>query len=121
MSDCEPLEFYSETMHHARKQHKCCECCKPIEVGEIYMNCRMKYDRTLFVEKQHMRCFHFARHVNYNLGWRESYACVPFGGIGEAVGDYNDSDVQELWDQVRDGFEFTAPFGSKTWHMPIGS
>ncbi len=119
---CEVLEFYAETQHAAAKPHVCCECHKPISIGERYMSCRGKFDGDMFTAKQHLRCWHFARYVNHDLGWNDGDGCIEFGGIDEAVCDSGAKEVQDLWEKVCSGFEFTPPVGSKTaaWNKAEG-
>lgn len=33
------LQCYSEVMRKARKKHRCCECCRDIQPGEVYTAC----------------------------------------------------------------------------------
>jgi hypothetical protein len=57
MSDyCEIPEFWSESFYIAKKQHRCCECMAPINIGEKYLSFRCKFDGQFSVFKQHMVC-----------------------------------------------------------------
>jgi hypothetical protein len=106
--ECEILDFYHEKTRRARVAHKCCECSTPITPGDSYVACSGKYEGNVFVEKQHLVCWHIARFVNLDLfaHWHHSdepglvrkhqIACVPFGEIGTALsdaGEYCDEEV----------------------------
>ena len=105
---CELPEFYSEKARTAIKQHKCCECNKPIAIGERYVECGGKWDGEFSSWKQHSRCYHFARWVNHDLGYIED-ECIPFGGIHESL--EGDNHLKELWQMVYEGAEFSLPMG----------
>lgn len=122
---CELPEFFEERAYTAQKEHRCCECRKPIKTGERYAYICMKLDGVLFTEKQHERCYHFARHVNHELEYADPYdGCIGFGEIEEALRDsneisYDDNDnlvtgeLGALWLRVKDGFEFRPDPNSK--------
>ena len=111
---CEVLDFYAETCHKARKtlKRKCCECNQPIVPGERYAVCTGR----MFSEYQHERCYHFARHVNFDLDWRDGDGCIEFGGIEmalqyrgefdsvyiEARDEYEPSDLGKLWRKIKE-------------------
>lgn len=120
MSDCEIPEFYTETRHVARKQHKCCECRKHIEPGEPYMACRGKWDGEMNCYKQHLPCYHVSRLVNLpppgpydwkyyqstrvwgiQLGYED---CIGFGDIEEELRESSSG-----WDDESERYEI--PFG----------
>ncbi len=125
--DCEIPEFFSESARIARKVHRCCECRKAINPGERYAYIVMKLDGVMFYNKQHERCYHFARHVNHELQYARDYdGCVGFGEIGNALQDageyyasYDDNDnpihteLGALWQRVQYGFEFRPAPDSK--------
>lgn len=64
---CEIPEFYSETRHVARKDHKCCECNFPIKAGTPYIACRGKWDGIMDSHRQHEECYDLCRYVNLDV------------------------------------------------------
>ena len=97
MSYCEIPDFYSESCHIARKPHRCCECRKPIEAGEKYVACAFKFDGRMFYEKQHVRCYHFARWVNWGEPNARNHldSCVEFGEIRTHLFECGDLFIDE--------------------------
>ena len=61
---CEMAKVYDESKRRARKQHKCCECRLPIEVGEVHMRCSGLWDDSWSTFRQHLHCYHFSRLIN---------------------------------------------------------
>ncbi len=113
---CEIPEFYDEQILRARKAHKCVECHQPINPGEQYVACCGKWAGDVQVYKQHMRCYHFARHCNHEV-WKEGYAeCVEFGGIGEAV-EHADFELKDQWRRIVAGEDFFPPTTSEAYRM----
>lgn len=47
-------EFFRQTLHRARKQHRCCECGKIIRIGEEYEYSAGKWDGDV---TQYRTCF----------------------------------------------------------------
>ena len=92
--DYDAPAFYNETLHKARKSHKCCECREEIKVGDLYYNCRGVWDKKLDVYKQHLHCWHFCRYVN-----KREYSCVPFGCIGYEL----NKEDERLWNGLISG------------------
>lgn len=85
MSDyCEMPEFYDEREVRAAIEHKCCECRRPIVVGEIHRKCTGKWDGEIQSYRQHIACWKFARKVNHDI---LGECGVPFGGVEEALRD----------------------------------
>lgn len=50
------LEFYTDVIHKARKEHKCEFCNDVIKVGKKYHRQSGKYDGEFFDRKIHMEC-----------------------------------------------------------------
>lgn len=95
---CEnPPVFYSEYFRRAVKNHKCCECHRPISRGERYVACVGLWDGRLETFKQHIHCYHFARYVNLELN---KYECIGFGDIRHVVADFG---IKHLWDAMHSG------------------
>lgn len=106
MSYCERPDFSAEQGYTAIKEHECCECRKSIRVGEHYVKCVIGMDGEVEAFKQHARCYHFARYLNYTLAMANEDGCVPFGCITEELGEYDDPELSLLWQTVQNGFEF---------------
>jgi hypothetical protein len=103
--DCEIPEFYSEDFPVAAKEHRCCECRAPINVGEKHLYCRMKYDGEFQTYRQHMLCRELCMLIRDN-GYGD---CVYFGGLrdeieaGEYLTGYGKADYPEerrLWARI---------------------
>lgn len=102
---CEYPEFYSESCHIARKEHKCCETGRIIKPGEKYWKCRMKFDGDFVEYKQSDEAYHFARRLNGiepkihekspSIGREE---CIPFTYISEWINEFN-LDYPELYQE----------------------
>ncbi len=55
MSVCEMPTFFKCSEPTARKQHYCCECCAPIEVGEKHIKAAGRWPDSGFSEyRQHL-------------------------------------------------------------------
>lgn len=54
--DYNPPDFFSESMHTARKAHRCSECGRAIDVGEQYENTTGKWDGDFSTFKTCLRC-----------------------------------------------------------------
>lgn len=79
MSDyCEWPEFYAESFHVAKKEHRCCECGAQIKVGEKYLNFRSKYGGEFYVSKQHMVCRELCMSIRDLL---QNGDCLCFGEL----------------------------------------
>lgn len=125
-SDCEPTIAYSESIHTARKQlkHRCCECGRKINAGERYASMSgLVSGEGWWSEYQHLRCYHFARHLNHELQIAGKYACIPFGEIENAMYDILDRHHDDnpntfddplflIWWFVKNGAEFKPEIGS---------
>lgn len=106
---CEYNEFYRESPHVARKEHKCCETGRLIQPGERYWRCRMKFDGDF---REYVQCegaYHFARYLNLILN-RSEYlhgdgCVVEFRGIAEYVAEWRSEqpEIADEWDRVRNG------------------
>lgn len=88
--DCEVSILYRESIHTARKRSKrrCCECRRFVQPGERYASVGgLVAGEGWWSEVQHLRCFHFARHLNHELKLF-GHACVPFGEIESAMREF---------------------------------
>ena len=111
---CEIPVFYREQIRKAKKSHKCCECGNEIKPGETFACCSVKMDSDIEEFKQHMRCFHFARHLNLDF---HDECVIGFCAIDEEIESYEHDYpeiIRELWDRVKEGFEYTPPVGSRS-------
>lgn len=70
----EGFDVYAESFPKARKSHKCTECDKEIEIGEVYASCRGLYDGAFQTYPQHVKCYHLCRAANGVYG----YCTIPF-------------------------------------------
>ncbi len=120
MSDCERAEFSTERCVTANKEHQCCECKRPIKVGENYVRCTLGGDGAVDTYKQHLRCYHFARWLNYVvLSHYGDDECIGFGYITEELNEYlpeADPAVFDLWHRVQHGLEFRSTPGWMAHH-----
>lgn len=127
--ECEIVKWYREDIHTARKKHRCEECRRIIQPGERYVACTGCTSDGVYVAKQHMRCFHFARHVNHEIGLGLDFdSCIPFGEIESELDQMvhdGDSRAEELlyqWWFIKRGAEFKPVPGGKMekqfkeWH-----
>lgn len=89
MSYCEMPEFFSEAIHKARKDYKCCECGYPIRKGTKYWKCQGKWDGEISSYKQHIEC----RDACYSFQTGDPDDCVPFGGLRDFL--------EKAWCSVR--------------------
>lgn len=99
-------EFYDSVVRKARKAHKCDECGKPIEPGQLYYYGSGKFDGDFYEIKECRRCrFDVHRVVRDELshGCHWSEAFPPHGELGEAL---NEHDMERTpIDQVPDWFD----------------
>lgn len=72
-------DFMAEKTVIARKLHKCCECRRPIQVGESHRSVRGKWDGEVQTFRQCARCSRVADAL-----YREG-ACLWFGGLREEL------------------------------------
>lgn len=79
MYDCDIPEFYHETFPVAAKEHACCECSAPIEVGEKHLYARGKNDGEFWADRQHMLC----RELCMLMNRMSDDGCCPFGMMKE--------------------------------------
>lgn len=94
-------DFYSERRVRARKQHKCCETGRVIEVGEFYWRCVGSWEGEFGSFAQSEAAYHYARYAN---SIDPDSSCIGFGGIYESfVADSFDDEVLEEWEKVKRG------------------
>ena len=124
--DCDVLVSYGESIHRARKRlkHRCCECRQFVKPGERYASIRgLTAGEGWWNEVQHLRCYHFARHLNHEVKAFPVTSCVPFGEIDSAMHEFLDrqNDCGESYDDplfltwwfIQKGGEFKPATGSK--------
>jgi hypothetical protein len=90
MCDCLDLpqaEFYNEEIVRARREHKCCECRRPIRKGEVYQRANGKWDGDFASFATCNACLVIWRSV------RQLGACHIFGGLSEEI-----SMICRYWD-----------------------
>lgn len=61
--DYEPAEFYAKSEPKARKERRCCECGKAIQVGQRYEYVRGKWDGEMSFFKTCCRCVALRDHL----------------------------------------------------------
>jgi len=81
-------DFYHAEKPKARKQHKCCECGKTIEPGEIYERVASKYDGAVLTLKTCLVCAEI----------RETLFCEGF--VHESMMDDLGEFVRECFDSL---------------------
>lgn len=79
--DDECAVCYKEQRRTAAKQHTCCECGHPIQVGQKYMYCQGISDHRPFIFKQHLLCYGLCREMNRHIyrTCRVSFGCMREG------------------------------------------
>ena len=83
MCDCESPQAFRQYMRVARKQHKCCECCKPIERGQQYEYTSGVWDGRGDSFKTCLSCVRIRAECEAN-GSRWEYYCTPcFGELAD--------------------------------------
>lgn len=119
--ECDVLKWYREDLRVARKEHRCEECWRKIHVGERYVACHGCSDDGVFTAKQHMRCYHFARHVNHDVKLNgDGNHCIPFGEIQNALEEFAHGGcpiAEELlyqWWFIKRGAEFKPVIETET-------
>jgi len=114
--DAEPLTFQSEECRVAMKEHKCCECKKPIPRGEEYIVFKCGWDGTAASYKQHLRCWSFCRFVNLDIigecgiGFGEMDATDMYSLTEDYPTGFCPEELRQTWLRIRDeGFEYRRP------------
>jgi hypothetical protein len=79
--DYEPWDFYEEKIVKARKEHKCCECYRPIPVGTQYERITGKCCGDIDKYKTCLECMNI----------RKGLSCGPVG-------------LTMLWDEIGEVF-----------------
>lgn len=92
MSYCEFPEFYNESFPKAKKQHRCCECYAPIEIGEEHLYYRGKWDGDFDSGRQHMLC----REICMLLNLEHRDECFAFGDLNQYWADCGFSEKRWL-------------------------
>jgi hypothetical protein len=77
-------EFYAETFPKAAKVYKCCECHKPIQVGEKHLYARGKAEGDFWQARQCLYCRDFCMEIRDKVNDR---FCLPFGALNECLSD----------------------------------
>src|SRR5579875_1654788 len=83
---CEYPEFYSESFPRAKKEHRCIECFAPIEIGEMHLYYRGKWDNEFSVGRQHMLCRKLCMFIRDEF---QDGECFGFGDLFETWRDHN--------------------------------
>lgn len=79
MSDCEIAQYYVCKERVARKEHECCECSAPIEIGEKYLQVNACWEGRPSVERQHVLCEQACEFVR-DSGINDD-ECLYYGGL----------------------------------------
>lgn len=80
MSFCEIPKFFSCSWRNARKEHRCCECGKPIFKGERYGSFSGRWEDRFDSFKQHLECEDACVFIRDNFNSGE---CLYFGELFE--------------------------------------
>lgn len=80
--ECEIPEFYVTSELRAMKQHGCCECSAPIEIGERHFIGRGKWDGKFSAYRQHLLCEKTCEFVRDHFNDNE---CLGFGTLFEWI------------------------------------
>ena len=92
-----PIDFILTRRHTARKQHKCCECSRPILPGEEYRTDSGKGDGEFFQYATCEQCEDLAESL------RELDYCIGIGNLYDAYAMYlEDHDVSNAWGRARE-------------------
>ncbi len=85
--DCEMPEFFnSKTGIKARKQHRCCECAAPINMGELHYRGTGVWGGDFQTYRQHLACKEACVMIrDFNDG-----ECISFGELREYWREYVD-------------------------------
>ena len=85
MCDCDCLmpEFYEESHPVARREHRCCECRRPIPKGAKYRRIAGKWDGEFDTFSQCARCERVSKRL-HSLD-----VCVCFGQLRDALHEFN--------------------------------
>lgn len=84
---CEPPRVYSEQTVQARKQHKCCECRKPIVPGADYVRASGIWDKPA-TYKTCIRCDHLKTLAVKKYPPEFSEEGPAFGQLRQWIKDY---------------------------------
>lgn len=88
--DYDAPEFHRRTTSKARKQHKCCECCAPIFIGEKYEYVIGKWEGQVDTFKTCQLCADLRIWVENNI----PCACWHHGNMHD-----------ELWQNIEDAVD----------------
>jgi hypothetical protein len=111
--DCEWPKFFTQTVRKARKNHKCCECSSPINIGDKYDYSSGKWDDFVGSYKTCLECSKLKIWLD-----KKTDCCVAFGELrtelieSDIIGVLDSSDdnspyyVIDFQDEIemRDGF-----------------
>lgn len=75
--------MHSEAWYKARKQHKCCECRQPIEIGQQYQRVSGVWDGKFFTFKTCERCADLREALS-------EISCPTYRGLSEEYFNYLD-------------------------------
>ena len=83
---CELPAVFEATERVARKRHACCECRRPIEPGDRYVENAGLWEGQWSHYRQHLRCARAFRAIEAEL---ETGDYLAFGGLREALQERN--------------------------------
>jgi hypothetical protein len=95
MCDCEHPKFFSQKIRTARKTHECCECPRPINLGDKYTHSPGKWDNHVGSYKTCLECEKIRAWFD-----RKTDCCAAFG---ELYTELVESDIIALIDPDDDG------------------
>jgi hypothetical protein len=90
MCDCELPDFYRETRPIARKEHRCCECRRPIRPGTEYLHIAGKWNGDVQTFRRHLRCHRVSLAIE-----KGSDCCVPFGEMRQELREHTRQNRRE--------------------------
>lgn len=79
--DFDKPEFFRKRFIHAKKEHKCCECGKVIQVGSEYEYISGKWDGSFDSFKSCMKCSDLRSSL-------AEVACPYYGGLFDEYWEY---------------------------------
>lgn len=91
MSDCELPQYYFCKERVARKEHKCCECSAPINVGEKHLVVSACWEGRPDRYRQHILCEKACEYVR-DKGLNDD-ECIYYGGLQEWYHDW----IKSAW------------------------
>lgn len=82
-------DFFRVTRVHAAKQHRCEQCAKPIEQGELHCYAAGKFDGDFFSYREHVEC---------RMAWKEySEDTLRWDDTAPFLHDADDLNASKDW------------------------